>query len=189
MPNSYITKNALANSLKKIMLVEPFEKINITEICDDCNMSRKSFYYHFKDKYDLVNWIFKNEFLDKVHLKAGDYTFENHWDFLLFACQYFYDNRKFYKKVLQIKGQNSFSDYLKHCMHPLLKNRLSYMFKDDNVDEFTVDLFADFTLCAIEHWLLNEKDIPPETFIDKLRTIICNSTVAVYNELDKLSHK
>ena len=58
MADSNITKNALATSLKKLMREKPFEKISVSDICDDCGMNRKSFYYHFKDKYDLVNWIF-----------------------------------------------------------------------------------------------------------------------------------
>ena len=45
-------------ALKGLMAEMPFEKINVSQICERCGMNRKSFYYHFKDKYDLVNWIF-----------------------------------------------------------------------------------------------------------------------------------
>ena len=31
-------------------------------------MNRKSFYYHFKDKFDLVNWIFDVEYLSTYSL-------------------------------------------------------------------------------------------------------------------------
>ena len=58
MADSNITKNALASSLKSLMEQKPFQKINVNDICEGCGMNRKSFYYHFKDKYDLVNWIF-----------------------------------------------------------------------------------------------------------------------------------
>lgn len=184
MPNSTITKNALANSFKKLMQEQTFDKINVTDICDNCNMSRKSFYYHFKDKYDLITWIFNNEFLSKIDVDSVQYNFNDHWDFITTACEYFYENRSFYKKILQIKGQNSFSDYLRQCLHPLLRKRLTYMFDGENVDDFTVDLFADFTLCVIERWLLENDDITPKIFVNKLHTIICRSTVSVYNEIE-----
>ena len=58
MADSNITKKALAEALKELMEEKSFEKINIGDICEKCEMNRKSFYYHFKDKYDLVNWIF-----------------------------------------------------------------------------------------------------------------------------------
>ena len=63
MADSNITKRALAGALRELMAEMPFEKINVGQICERCHMNRKSFYYHFKDKYDLVNWIFDTEIL------------------------------------------------------------------------------------------------------------------------------
>ena len=53
MADSNITKKALASALKELMETVPFSKISIGDICEKCDMNRKSFYYHFKDKYDL----------------------------------------------------------------------------------------------------------------------------------------
>ena len=66
MADSNITKNALAVSMKKLMEKKPFSKISVGDICEDCGMNRKSFYYHFRDKYDLVNWIFYVDFIEGV---------------------------------------------------------------------------------------------------------------------------
>ena len=63
MADSNITKRALAEALKELMEEKSFSKISVADICGKCNMNRKSFYYHFKDKYDLVNWIFDTEFI------------------------------------------------------------------------------------------------------------------------------
>ena len=51
------TKHALEASLKKLLLHKPLDKITINDITADCGISRMSFYYHFKDIYDLVEWI------------------------------------------------------------------------------------------------------------------------------------
>lgn len=55
MADSNITKRALAHALKELMEEKNFSKISVADICEKCDMNRKSFYYHFKDKYDLVN--------------------------------------------------------------------------------------------------------------------------------------
>ena len=34
-------------------------------------MNRKSFYYHFRDKYDLVNWIFYVDFIERMEAGAA----------------------------------------------------------------------------------------------------------------------
>ena len=62
MSDSNITKRALAAALRELMEAEPFDKIQIAQICQRCDMNRKSFYYHFRDKYDLMNWIFDMDF-------------------------------------------------------------------------------------------------------------------------------
>ena len=63
MADSNITKSALASALKELMETTPFAKITVSDICAKCNMNRKSFYYHFKDKFGLVNWIYDVEYL------------------------------------------------------------------------------------------------------------------------------
>lgn len=54
---SQTTKRALAASLKKLLLKKPLDKITITDIAEDCEINRQTFYYHFKDIYDLIEWI------------------------------------------------------------------------------------------------------------------------------------
>ena len=50
------TKQVLEESLKKLMLHKPLDKITIRDLTEDCGISRMAFYYHFKDIYDLVEW-------------------------------------------------------------------------------------------------------------------------------------
>lgn len=54
---SQMTKRALEASLKKLLLQKPLTKITISDITEDCGISRMTFYYHFKDIYDLVEWV------------------------------------------------------------------------------------------------------------------------------------
>ena len=105
MPYSNATKQAFADALRKLLEQKPFAKISVSHICEECGMNRKSFYYHFKDKYDLVNWIFYVDFLTNM----GGKNFENEWDVLVAVCNIFYQNKAFYQSALRIEGQNSFT--------------------------------------------------------------------------------
>lgn len=53
-----ITKLWIADKMKELMKQKPIDKIRVTEICKAAEIERPTFYYHFKDKYDLVAWIF-----------------------------------------------------------------------------------------------------------------------------------
>lgn len=73
---SYNTKKALADTLKKLMTHKPFSKITVSEIIRECNVNRKTFYYHFEDIYSLLKWIFEQEAIDivKKYDLVNDYS-------------------------------------------------------------------------------------------------------------------
>ena len=60
------TKTALAASLKKFMSKKPLGKITVSEIIADCNVNRKTFYYHFEDIYALLKWMLEQEAIDVI---------------------------------------------------------------------------------------------------------------------------
>lgn len=159
MADSNITKRALASALKELMAEEPFSKISVTDICERCGMNRKSFYYHFKDKYDLVNWIFDSEFL----LLVRDNSAVSSWELFDVLCHYLYDNRKFYKSALKIEGQNSFSDHFREMLRVALRSNLSGLL--DEYEDFQLNFYADAIVCTIERWLTAKKCAPPEEFM------------------------
>ena len=189
MADSNITKRALAAALRELMEEVPFDKIQIAQICERCDMNRKSFYYHFKDKYDLVNWIFDTEFISLAVESAKHLDSDDHWELIEQGCEHFYANRSFYRKALLIKGQNSLSDHLREYFFPLIKMRIAQFLRDDADDEFTVNFFTDAILCAIERWLLDKQCMPPEEFVAKIKRIVRGGAEAIYREMNSAGTK
>lgn len=166
MPDSYLTKNALSAAMKELMAKYPMEKIKIADIVERCNMNRQSFYYHFKDKYDLVNWIYYTEFFTNIQN-----SFEKpSWDVIEKICRFFYDNRVFYSNALKVRVQNSFSDYFTEVMHPLIHSLMGEIFKDDPNEEFYVVFFADAIRISITRWLLEGAKKTPQEFVGLIKT-------------------
>jgi len=64
MTHSQITKNALARSLKKLMLTKPLHKITIQQLTGDCGLTRHTFYNHFQDIYELLGWVYHTEVIE-----------------------------------------------------------------------------------------------------------------------------
>ena len=112
MADSNITKRFLALTLKKLMETQSFEKISVSEICEVCGVSRKTFYYHFQDKYSLAEWIFNVEFIAVLEQSQVN----DRWSFISAICEYFYKERTFYANLLEFDGQNSFRQYFQHFM-------------------------------------------------------------------------
>ena len=81
-------------------------------------MSRNVFYYHFRDKYDLVHWIFYSETLPVINTFSDP---ERYLDGFVNLCKYMLQNRDFYMEVFNYVGQNSLSDSLVESYFELMK--------------------------------------------------------------------
>ena len=180
MAESNITKRALAQAMKELIEEIPFEKINVGQICERCNMNRKSFYYHFRDKYDLVNWIFDTEFI----AVASQKDFRTGWEFFSELCGYLYQNRSFYLRALKIKGQNSFSDLFREMMEPVVAEHLYGMLIEEKQVAFFVEFLTDAVVCAIERWIQKAHCVEPEVFLVQLKECVQQVAVKVYREMD-----
>lgn len=172
--DSNITKRALAAALKRLMDEEPFAKISVGEICERCQLNRKSFYYHFQDKYDLVNWIFDTEFI----AAASQRDYRHNGEVFRDLVDYFYANRSFYRKALQIKGQNSFQDHFRELMFPFLSAIIEPLIADRASDddpgmlEFQIHFCSDALIATLERWLLDKEPAPPKIFLRRLRSCL-----------------
>lgn len=183
MADSNITKRALATAMRELMEEVPFDKIQVAHICERCDMNRKSFYYHFKDKYDLLNWIFDTEIITLIHGYSGDETIEKRLEAIRDICSYFYENRNFYRKALKVQGQNSFSEHFREYIMPFLRIRLTHLIEDSE-DDFSLNFFTDAIVCTMERWLLDKNCMPPDEFITKLLRLVYQGAAALHKELN-----
>ena len=184
MADSNITKRALATALKELMREQPFAKISIRDICDRCDMNRKSFYYHFKDKYDLFNWCFDTEFIECLNLSQMQSAPDEHWALLEQACRYFYENRDIYRNALKVTGQNCFADHLREFCFPIFKTRIAVLAGAEMADDFAANFFTDATLCAILRWLMEKNCMTAEEFSAKLKYLILSGAAYIYEEMN-----
>lgn len=175
MANSELTKLALANAMKDLMMEKTVSKITVSDITEGCNMNRKSFYYHFKDKYDLVNWIFYTEFISGIHKTPSSDT----WILLEEICVYLYKNKDFYCNALKVEGQNCFSDYFIDLLEPFMLMRFGDIFETYENKEFISTYFAEVTRVGITRWLIEDNDISPKRFVELTRTAIEGVAVRV----------
>jgi probable dihydroxyacetone kinase regulator len=186
MPDSNITKRALADSLKRLMADRPFSKIHVDDIARGCGMTRQTFYYHFQDKFDLMNWIYYTE---TVRYMAAYETLEHWTDGLRDLCYYMQENRTFYRNALNTTGQNSFPEYLYQYIRTVSVAAIEatletgYIYEKEKWD-FIVSFFATAQVAFIVRWANEGMKEDPGEFITKIRGIFDGS---VLNELENIS--
>ena len=103
------TKQIIAEGFKKLMSKKPFAKITISDITTESGFNRQTFYYHFHDKYDLLNWIFYNEAITPF---VDGLSFDNWSSKLLTMLNTIKDDSRFYQNALQTSYGDEFREYV-----------------------------------------------------------------------------
>ena len=108
----------LADSFKELACQQPVEKITIMEITDRAGVIRTTFYNHFQDKYELLEWIINHDLIEpiKPFVRSGLTT--QAMTFLFINVE---KEKEFYTKVSRLEGQNSFNSISQSCLQNLLE--------------------------------------------------------------------
>lgn len=89
------TKEKIATAVKDLMRQKSIRKITVQDIMDETGMKRQSFYYHFQDIYDVIEWICSRELIYKVDVEQ-ETGFE---EWLRDLMETIEADRSFYKKL------------------------------------------------------------------------------------------
>ena len=52
-------KAVIADTFTEMLDKEDIDKITVTKLIGECHISRQTFYYHFKDIMDVLDWAFR----------------------------------------------------------------------------------------------------------------------------------
>ena len=100
------TEHALGLALKDMMAHQPLESISVLELSKKCGVSRKTFYYHYHDIYDLLTQVFLEE---KIPGANTDTSFQ---ELIQLVFEYYKNNQAFIDATLQSAGDDLFSEFI-----------------------------------------------------------------------------
>ena len=179
-----ITKRVLADSIKKLMEQKPLAKISVGDIVEECGLNRNSFYYHFKDKYDLVNWIFYTDMINRI--QVDNVLTGSTWELVDTITHYFYENKSFYMNALSVSGQNSFAEFFVDIIKQIVRPRIGESFADTDEEEqdFYIYFFIDAYVAATFRWLQGGAQIPPDKFSEMVKKAAHVIAMRILQNLD-----
>ena len=161
MPNR--TKKAIARATQELLREKPLNKITVKEITDKCDLTRNSFYYHFSDIYDVVNWIFEDEVESFVEQYVDEQNFD---EGILKGIQFLYDNKDMLQHIYRTLQHENVDRYIGRMIDNIIMKLINSMDMDGEYDEETRKVTALFYRSAlvgvIQQWLSNDMTTPPE---------------------------
>ncbi|MBR5914316.1 MAG: TetR/AcrR family transcriptional regulator C-terminal domain-containing protein [Selenomonadaceae bacterium] len=168
------TKDIFAQSLKKLSNKKSFKKISVKDIVNDCGLSKTSFYNHFRDKYDLIAWIYSTD-AEKIMRKVDykNYVWKNTLaDWIIYSIE----NKNFLKNlILNTSGQDSFINYVANVNIKIMSDYIKRSQKIENLPtdiEISVKVYCYGTVCTLCEMILKDFPIPTEDFIKFLENAL-----------------
>ena len=170
---SQTTKRALEASLKKLLLEKPLNKITINDITEDCGVNRMTFYYHFKDIYDLVDWILVE---DAAKALEGRQSFETWTEAFLDILHQIQENKVLVLNVYRSVGREQVEQYLYRILDPMLREFLDRGMQGITVQDADKQFIVDFYKYALVgmtlEWIRRDMKEDPVRMTERLNVLL-----------------
>ena len=181
---SQVTKRALEASLKKLLLEKPLHKITVSDITDDCGINRMTFYYHFKDIYDLVEWSCQE---DASRARAGKKTYETWQQGFLQIFEAVQDNKPFILNVYRSVSREQVENYLYQVTYQLLEDVVEEQAQGMSVraedKAFIATLYKYMFVGLMLDWVKADMKGDPQLIVERLEQVIHGSVGAALERL------
>lgn len=183
---SDITKRAISASLKKLLCEKKLNKITVQDIADDCGINRQTFYYHFQDIYDLVEWTCIED-TEKVLKENRTYaTWQEGFLAVFYLAK---EDKTFIENIYRSVSLELLEQYLYRLVYPLLKNVVdekakNYTVRDEN-KKYIADFYKYAFVGVLLEWIRNDMRESPESITDRVSKIVSGAIETAFNNFSR----
>ena len=163
------TKKAIMLSLLELLKTKSIDKVTVKDICDECEINRNTFYYYYKDIYDVLNSIFMQEIEENLRDVAKDGSFyEKYSKAASLLAQY----KDVVIHVYNSKNRDIITNYLEKMTAEVLKSYIARKSEGQNISEKDLEFMSYFYGYAIigstYKWIESGMQADFEHFIGKI---------------------
>ena len=176
------TKFAIAFAFKELLLEKSINKITIYDITEKCGINRQTFYYHFHDIYELIEWICET---DADHVLKQNKTYDTWQEGFLAIFHLLEKDEPFVINIYHNAPREYIYRYLYKVTYQLIYNVLEEKAADMVVREEDKTFIADFYkygfVGLVLEWIDNGMKEDPKQIIERLNALIQGSFAHALN--------
>ena len=166
---SIATKQKIIDALKHFMSLKDFTKITVKDILEEANITRPTFYYHFEDIYNAMEWMFNEELL--ILLKKSEDCVT--WDEgILLVLQYVEENRAVCLCAYKSVGREVLQRMFLNKASTILLKFIDVLLVDIKADPDDVKFIAEFytmaLVSALIQWMKQPQGRSPENLLQQI---------------------
>lgn len=180
-----LSKAMLKNGLLKLLSEKPLQKISISELCNESQINRTTFYKYYGSQQDLLDDICK-DFLSDIENGLMQVLVQEQ-DALSSTLKTFYSHRETFKVLVSAYPQKVFADILFNM--PVIKAIFDNLSKNSSFSQAELPYVKQFifqgVFALITNWLCSEDPEPISeiaAILNKLRSKLYDGKVGFANE-------
>ena len=187
------THDQLTSGLVKLLSKKSFEDLSVSEICDTANVHRATFYKHFNDKYEFLNFCFDNE-LSKIDFEATtalptvESIKENFMSFIKTTFEFITSKQALFSVILSKKYSATLGASFTSAVYNYCLEKVKVILP--GADEKRAELFAAFYSNAfigvVTHYAKNIADYPLEEIYDFLENRVDELCATYVKQFDSI---
>ena len=167
-----------AKAIKSLIKTQPLDKITVTDIVFQAGKTRQTFYRHFQDKYDLLEYCVKNieqELTEKINTTQYSNSKEFYTNLVMSLLEYISENKKMFKSVLKNNFDNSVNKIFMNTCINYITDMLEKE-KDQGIYHKTkipiiAQFYAGAVISTIVWWIKNDESLDEKE--------LCNSIISL----------
>lgn len=161
------TKKKIASSMMDLLKKKPIDKITITDITVNCDMSRQLFYRYFVDKYDLINWMYEEDCGSVIYTGEEKFSLKSWIKYILDVIE---EKKNFYIHAIQNDTEKIFEKLILDKTRFYLSNIIKYKTSSELTKqlEFLIEMTARSLIYMIIFEIKNELPVKKEILLDWL---------------------
>ena len=160
------TKQILADALDRLLEKKPLEKIRINDLTEACGVNRQTFYYHFHDIYELVEWMY----LTQGQQAIGKHRTYRDWSTGMKAlCELMLKKKSFLTKTYHCAShhnlQKIISDSTFQLIYEVVRESASDYVITDEAIRFIASFYKNALSGIVMDWIANGMQLTPEELV------------------------
>ena len=159
---------AISRAVEQMLQTKPVCKITVQSVMEQTQMKRQSFYYHYQDIYNVLEWIVETEVC--TPLQFDDAQAPGEW--CLQALTLLREKQQLMRKISQALGQDTMYRITERIIRPQLARLLP---DPDAVDSAThslaLDMLCQATFCTVDSLVARRTPINVEACTKQLRAL------------------
>ena len=161
------TKKKIASSMVELVEKKPIDKITITDITVNCDMTRQVFYRYFVDKYDLINWMYEEDCGSIIYTGEENFSLKSWIEYIIDILE---DKKSYYVHAIQDDSSKTFENLILDKTRFYLKKIIEYKTATELTKqlEFLIEMTARGLVEMIIFEIEKEMPVKKEILVDWL---------------------